>query len=65
MKRVKDLAKTRNVLYKYDPSPGKGSHGRIRLGSKQATIKDLKKELGEGLLKAMCSQLGIDKRDLY
>jgi hypothetical protein len=65
LRRVQRLARARNLSYHFDASIGKGSHGRVRLGPNQATIKDLRKELGEGLLNAMCKQLGIDKRDLY
>jgi mRNA interferase HicA len=65
LRRVQRLARARDLSFHFDASVGKGSHGRLRLGSNQATIKDLRKELGEGLLNAMCKQLGIDKRDLY
>jgi hypothetical protein len=32
--------------------------------SASTTLKDLKKELGIGLLKSMCGDLGITKEDL-
>jgi hypothetical protein len=35
------------------------------LGGKRATLKDLRKEIGEGLLVEMCRQLGIRKQDLF
>ena len=44
---------------------GKGSHGRLFFGSRFTTLKDLRKEIGVGLLKAMCAQLGITKEELY
>jgi mRNA interferase HicA len=43
---------------------GKGSHGRLYYGDRFATLKDRKKEIGKGLLKAMCPQLGIHPDDL-
>jgi hypothetical protein len=43
---------------------GKGSHGRLYYGNRFATLKDRKKEIRKGLLKAMCSQLGINPDDL-
>jgi mRNA interferase HicA len=43
---------------------GKGSHGRLYYGDRFATLKDRKKEIGRGLLKAMCLQLGIHPDDL-
>ncbi len=36
----------------------------LYLGGARTTIKDRKKEIAEGLLGAMCSQLGITKSDL-
>jgi predicted RNA binding protein YcfA (HicA-like mRNA interferase family) len=41
-----------------------GSHGTLYLGGRFTVVKDLKKELGPGLLSAMCKQLGIRKEDL-
>lgn len=43
---------------------GKGSHGRLYLGDRFTTLKDRKKELGKGLLKAMCAQLGMHPNEL-
>lgn len=43
---------------------GKGSHTRIYLGDRLATLKDRNKEIGPGLLRAMCRQLGIDPKGL-
>ena len=43
---------------------GKGSHGRLYYGERFTTLKDRKKEIGRGLLKAMCSQLGISPDEL-
>jgi hypothetical protein len=34
------------------------------LGDRYTVVKDLKKELGPGLLADMCSQLGLRKEDL-
>jgi len=44
---------------------GKGSHRTVYLGDRFAVLKDPRKEIGRGLLRAMCRQLGIDERDLY
>lgn len=43
---------------------GRGSHGTLYLGDRFAVVKDLKKEIGPGLLSDMCRQLGIRKEDL-
>jgi len=65
LRRAQKLARKNRWNYRYDPAVGKGSHGRVILGGRQTTIKGLNKELGEGLLNAMCKQLGIDKQELY
>ena len=43
---------------------GKGSHGRLFVGHRFTTLKDLQKEIGKGLLRSMCADLGIDPREL-
>src|SRR5208283_1671424 len=43
---------------------GAGSHGTVYPGERFAMVKDLKKELGPGLLADMREQLGIRKEDL-
>jgi predicted RNA binding protein YcfA (HicA-like mRNA interferase family) len=46
------------------PAHGKGSHGTLYLGERgRTTVKDLKKELPTGTLRAMCAQLFIDPKD--
>ncbi|MBZ0228843.1 MAG: type II toxin-antitoxin system HicA family toxin [Bauldia sp.] len=48
----------------FDTGRGKGSHGRLYYGDRFTTLKDLKKEIGPGLLRAMLDQLGLSKDDL-
>jgi mRNA interferase HicA len=43
---------------------GSGSHGTLYVGNRFTVVKDLKKELGPGLLSDMLKQLGIRKEDL-
>jgi hypothetical protein len=43
---------------------GTGSHGTLYVGNRFTVVKDLKKELGAGLLSDMLKQLGIRKEDL-
>ena len=43
---------------------GKGSHARLYFGEKFTTLKDRRKEIGEGLLSAMLRQLGLNRQDL-
>jgi mRNA interferase HicA len=62
LRRIHDLARRKNMRYAF--VPGKGSHGTLYFGSAFTTVKDRKKELGSGLLRAMCRDLGIDPREL-
>ena len=47
--------------FQYDPGHGKGSHGRVYVGSRFTTVQQ--GELGRGVLAAMLRQLGIDRRE--
>ena len=62
-KRVRRLARKSGTPVRFEPH-GKGSHGRLYYGERFTTLKGRKKELGKGLLKAMCNQLGILLEDL-
>ncbi len=54
----------RGVSVSFDRQQGKGSHGRLYYGERFTTLKDRKKEIGPGLLKAMLDQLGLSREDL-
>ena len=60
-KRLKKLAKQNGMHYE-DTRQGKGSHSRVYYGDKRTTLK--KGEIAVGLPGAMCTQLGINKKDL-
>jgi mRNA interferase HicA len=64
VRKVIKLARRRGVPVSFDGSHGKGSHGRLHYGDRFTTVKDRKKEIGPGLLKAMLDQLGLTKDDL-
>ena len=64
LRKVKKIAKRRKLVYRWHPERGVGSHGTVYLGEGLAVVKDLKKELGPGLLADMCKQLGIRKEEL-
>jgi mRNA interferase HicA len=64
LNRAKKLADRKGLHYEFLASKGKGSHGKLYLGSASTTVKDRRKELGPGLLRAMCKQLGIDPDEL-
>jgi predicted amidophosphoribosyltransferase len=42
----------------------KGSHGTLHYGSHKTTLKDLRKEIGTGLLHDMLAQLGLSRHGL-
>ncbi len=64
LKRLRRLGKANGVTVRHDGKPGKGSHGRVYYGTAFTTIKDLKKEIGSGLLTKMRSDLQLTKEDL-
>jgi mRNA interferase HicA len=64
LRKAKRFAKKRDLPYRWRAERGAGSHGTLYVGGKYTVVKDLKKELGSGLLADMCKQLGISKEDL-
>ena len=59
--RVRKWARSRNLEARFVASEGAGSHGTLYAGDCRTTVKDRKKEIGQGLLGKMLSDLGIDK----
>ena len=47
-KRIRKLGRRRGVPVSFDPAHGKGSHGRLCYGERFTTLKDRKKEIGQG-----------------
>jgi len=64
IRRLRRLGRARGVPVRFEPRPGKGSHGRLYYGDRFTTVKDRRKEIGAGLLAAMLGQLGLSKEDL-
>jgi hypothetical protein len=58
------LARRKRLEFRWTPERGAGSHGAVYIGSRFAVVKDLKKELGPGLLADRRRQLSIRKEDL-
>jgi hypothetical protein len=63
-RKIKRIGRDRGVLVSFDSGHGKGSHGRLYFGAHFTTLKDRRKEIGPGLLKAMLDQLGLTRADL-
>jgi mRNA interferase HicA len=64
LRKAKVVAKQKKLPFRWMPERGVGSHGTLYLGDRFTVVKDLKKELGPGLLADMCKQLDIRKEDL-
>ncbi len=64
LRKLKELGDRNQIDVTFDAAKGKGSHGTVSYGSASTTLKDRKKEIGRGLLKKMCKDLGIDPGDL-
>jgi hypothetical protein len=64
LRRLARVGAIRATAVRYE-NHGKGSHGRVFFGTRFCTIKDRRHEIGPGLLRAMCRQLGVSVADLY
>jgi hypothetical protein len=64
LRKVRSAAKRNKLSCRWAPERGAGSHGTLYVGGRFTVVKDLKKELGPGLLSDMLKQLGIRKEDL-
>lgn len=64
LRKVRATARKGKVACRWAPERGSGSHGTLYFGGRFTVVKDLKKELGPGLLSDMLKQLGIRKEDL-
>lgn len=61
IKRARRYAKKTGQDYRFEPTHGKGSHGRLYLGGNYTTVK--RSEIPPGLFNAMLRQLKIKKED--
>jgi hypothetical protein len=57
-RKIRQFGRRYGVRVSFDSGHGKGSHGRLYYGDRFTTLKDRRKEIGPGLLKAMLDQLG-------
>ena len=53
VRRVRRLGRESGIPVRFEARTGKGSHGRLYFGERFAPVKDLRKELSVGLLRAM------------
>jgi mRNA interferase HicA len=64
LRKVRTVARRRKLTFRWVPERGSGSHGTLYVGDRFTIVKDLKKELGPGLLADVVKQLGFRKEDL-
>ena len=63
LRKLRRLSRKAGVPVRFDAGHGKGSHGTLWYGERRTVLKDRKKEIGAGLLRAMLDQLGVDRKD--
>ena len=64
VRRVRRLGRERGIRVRFEPRRGKGSHGRLYLGSRFTTVKNRRKEISPGLLTSMLRQLRLSRDDI-
>jgi len=64
LRKMRAVARRNKLSVRWVPERGSGSHGTLYVGDRFTVVKDLKKEIGSGLLADMLKQLGIRKEDL-
>ena len=61
LRRAKHYAGKNGQEFRFDPSHGKGSHGRLYIGERFTTVQ--RGELSRAMLAAMIRQLDIEKEE--
>ena len=61
LRRARNYARRTGQPYRFDPTHGKGSHGRAYVGWRFTTVQ--RGELKKGTLAAMLRQLHIDRKE--
>ena len=64
LRQISRPGRVRGIAVRFDRRHGKGSHGTLHYGSHKTTLKDLRKEIGTGLLHDMLAQLGLSRHGL-
>ena len=64
LKRLRRLARERNVQLRLVRERGEGSHATLYFGAQLTIMKDRKQETGPGLLLKMLRDLGLEKTDI-
>ena len=61
IRRARTYARRTGQNFRFHPAHGKGSHGRVYVGTRFTTVQ--RGELKTGVLAAMLRQLNIDQRE--
>jgi hypothetical protein len=64
LRKITRLGQTRGIAVSFDSRHGKSSHGTLHYGNRKTILKDLRKDIGPGLLNAILDQLELSRRDL-
>ena len=59
IRRARNYAHKTRQTFRFDPAHGKGSHGRLYVGSRFTTVQ--RGELTKGVLASLLRQLNIDR----
>ena len=60
-RRARKYARKNRLDFIFDPSKGKGSHGKLTVGNRHTIVQQ--GEIPPGTLAAMLRQLNIDRRE--
>lgn len=60
LSQIRRLGRKRGLAVSLDKKRGKGSHALLYFGNRQTVLPNRKNDIGLGLLKSMCRDLGIN-----
>ena len=61
VRRARRYARNTGQEFRFDPAHGKGSHGRLYIGSRFATVQ--RGEMSKSVLAMVLRQLGINRQE--
>jgi mRNA interferase HicA len=64
LRRLRRFARQRGISFRYDPRHGKGSHGRVWVGSRFTALPSPQRELPKGTLRSILADLGVEPREV-
>lgn len=64
LRRLRRIARQRGLHLRLVRERGKGSHATLYFGDRFTIMKDLRKEIGPGLLAKMLRDLGLHSKDI-